>query len=70
MPATPKNPRYPGRFGGGPGGSLPADPAGPMVRLSVTMPPPLAAQLREHAKATGRAVSAVVAEAVKSALEE
>ena len=63
-----KNPRFPGRFGGGPGGSLPADPAGPMVRLSITMPPTLAAQLREHAATAGRPVSAVVAEAVARSL--
>lgn len=65
-----KNPRFPGRFGGGPGGSLPADPAGLRARFSITMPPELAARLRKHAKAAGRPVSAIVSEAVASALEE
>jgi len=65
-----KNSRYPGRFGGLPGGSRPADPAGPAVRLSITMQPTLAARLRKHAKTSGRSVSAVVSDAVADRLEK
>ena len=63
--------RFPGRFGGGPGGSRPIDPDGRQrARLTVSLPPDVVATLKGRAAASSQSVSAVVEAAIVSHLEK
>jgi len=57
----------PRRFLGRGRGSTTAHPDGPAVRLSISLPPPVARWLEDEALRSGRSRSAVIAEALEAA---